>query len=231
MAKIKRVYSCKECGAQTPQWAGQCGECGGWNSLTEEIQTPSSPTSQATISRHASYAGEQKGQVQTLSEVTSEQAVRWTTGLPELDRVLGGGLVTGSVVLIGGDPGIGKSTLLLQAMALMAKSSGLYVSGEESLQQIRLRAERLQLENVPLNLLAETHAEQMIATAKALKPQVMVIDSIQTVFTELLQSAPGTVAQVRESAAQLVRFAKSSGTTMVLVGHVTKQGALAGPRV
>ena len=234
MAKEKRIYSCKDCGAQTPQWAGRCGDCGAWNSLAEEIQAATSPISEATISRHASYAGEQKGQVQSLAEVTSEQAVRWTTGLPELDRVLGGGLVTGSVVLIGGDPGIGKSTLLLQAMAMMAKTSGvspLYVSGEESLQQIRLRAERLQLENVPLDLLAETHAEQMVATAKKLRPQVMVIDSIQTVFTELLQSAPGTVAQVRESAAQLVRFAKSSGTTMILVGHVTKQGAIAGPRV
>ena len=234
MAKEKRIYSCKECGAQTPQWAGRCGDCGAWNSLAEEIQAATSPVSEATISRHTSYAGEQKGQVQSLTEVTSEQAVRWTTGLAELDRVLGGGLVTGSVVLIGGDPGIGKSTLLLQAMAMMAQTSGaspLYVSGEESLQQIRLRAERLQLENAPLDLLAETHAEQMVETAKKLRPQVMVIDSIQTVFTELLQSAPGTVAQVRESAAQLVRFAKSSGTTMILVGHVTKQGAIAGPRV
>ena len=234
MAKVKRVYSCKECGAQTPQWAGRCSDCGAWNSLQEEIQTPSSATNQTMISRHSGYAGEQKSEVQTLSQVTSEQAVRWTTGLAELDRVLGGGLVTGSVVLIGGDPGIGKSTLLLQAMAMMAKSSKvnpLYISGEESLQQIRLRAERLQLEQTPLDLLAETHTEQIIAIAHARKPQVMVIDSIQTVFTELLQSAPGTVAQVRESAAQFVRFAKSSGTTLILVGHVTKQGALAGPRV
>lgn len=234
MAKSKRIYRCKECGGQTPQWAGRCSDCGAWNSLEEEIQSPTSSTNQVSISRHSSYAGDQKSEVQPLSQVTSEKAVRWTTGLGELDRVLGGGLVTGSVVLIGGDPGIGKSTLLLQAMALMAKSSGispLYVSGEESLQQIRLRAERLQLEQSPLDLLAETHAEQMIATAHIRKPQVMVIDSIQTVFTELLQSAPGTVAQVRESAAQLVRFAKSSGTTMILVGHVTKQGALAGPRV
>ncbi|MCX4190353.1 DNA repair protein RadA [Methylophaga sp. OBS3] len=232
MAKVKRVYVCKECGSQTPQWAGQCSECGAWNSLTEEVHAPAS--SQAAISRHTGYAGQQQNVVQTLQEVTSEQAVRWSTGLPELDRVLGGGLVTGSVVLIGGDPGIGKSTLLLQAMAMMAKTSGLsplYVSGEESLQQIKLRAERLQLQETPVDLLAETHAEQMIVTAQQRRPQVMVIDSIQTVFTELLQSAPGTVAQVRESAAQLVRYAKSSGTTMILVGHVTKQGALAGPRV
>jgi len=234
MAKIKRVYSCKDCGAQTPQWAGRCGECGAWNSLQEEVQAPASATSLEAIVRHTGYAGEQKNDVQSLSEVTSEQAVRWTTGLLELDRVLGGGLVTGSVVLIGGDPGIGKSTLLLQAMAMMAKTSGispLYISGEESLQQIRLRAERLNLEQTPLDLLAETHTEQIISVAKARKPQVVVIDSIQTVFTELLQSAPGTVAQVRESAAQFVRFAKSSGTTLILVGHVTKQGALAGPRV
>jgi len=235
MAKPKRLYRCKDCGGQTPQWAGRCGECGAWNSLEEEVQlSASSTTAQTTIAKHAGYAGAQKNEVQSLSEVTSEQAVRWTTGLPELDRVLGGGLVTGSVVLIGGDPGIGKSTLLLQAMAMMAKTSGispLYISGEESLQQIRLRAERLQLEKTPVDLLAETHAEEMIAIAHTRKPQVMVIDSIQTVFTELLQSAPGTVAQVRESAAQLVRFAKSSGTTLILVGHVTKQGALAGPRV
>ena len=235
MAKPKRLYRCRDCGAQTPQWAGRCGECGAWNSLEEEVQLSSSTTAaQTTIAKHVGYAGEQKSEVQSLSEITSEQAIRWTTGLPELDRVLGGGLVTGSVVLIGGDPGIGKSTLLLQAMAMMAKTSGmspLYISGEESLQQIRLRAERLQLENTPVDLLAETHIEQIIATAHSRKPQVMVIDSIQTVFTELLQSAPGTVAQVRESAAQLVRFAKSSGTTLILVGHVTKQGALAGPRV
>ncbi len=234
MAKAKRNYRCKECGAMTPQWAGRCADCGAWNSLEEEVLSATTATSQVTISRNTGYAGNQKSEVQSLSEVKSEKAVRWTTGLKELDRVLGGGLVTGSVVLIGGDPGIGKSTLLLQAMASMAKSTGvnpLYISGEESLQQIRLRAERLQLENAPLDLLAETHAEQMIATAHSRKPQVMVIDSIQTVFTELLQSAPGTVAQVRESAAQLVRFAKSSGTTLILVGHVTKQGALAGPRV
>jgi DNA repair protein RadA/Sms len=234
MAKVKRIYRCRDCGAQTPQWAGRCSDCGAWNSLEEEVQAAASASSQAVIQRHTGYAGEQKSEVQPLAEIKSEKAVRWTTGLPELDRVLGGGLVTGSVVLIGGDPGIGKSTLLLQAMAQMAQSSGvspLYISGEESLQQIRLRAERLQLEQAPLSLLAETHAEQMISTAASRQPQVMVIDSIQTVFTEQLSSAPGTVAQVRESAAQLVRYAKSSGTTMILVGHVTKQGALAGPRV
>ena len=221
MAKAKRVYVCRECGAQTPQWAGRCADCGAWNSLEESVQSSAKPTT--AMNKHTGYAGHQQNTVQALKTITSEQAVRWSTGLPELDRVLGGGLVTGSVVLIGGDPGIGKSTLLLQAMASMAELSGinpLYISGEESLQQIRLRAERLQLQETPVDLLAETHAEQM-----------MVIDSIQTVFTELLQSAPGTVAQVRESAAQLVRFAKSSGITMILVGHVTKQGALAGPRV
>lgn len=232
MAKAKRVYVCRECGAQTPQWAGRCTDCGAWNSLEESVQTSAKPT--ATLNKHTGYAGQQQNTVQALKTITSEQAVRWSTGLPELDRVLGGGLVTGSVVLIGGDPGIGKSTLLLQAMASMAELSGinpLYISGEESLQQIRLRAERLQLQETPVDLLAETHAEQMMATAQLRQPQVMVIDSIQTVFTELLQSAPGTVAQVRESAAQLVRFAKASGITMILVGHVTKQGALAGPRV
>ncbi|WP_417550722.1 DNA repair protein RadA [Methylophaga sp.] len=232
MAKAKRVYVCRECGAQTPQWAGRCTDCGAWNSLEESVQSSVKPS--ATMNKHTGYAGQQQNTVQALKTITSEQAVRWSTGLPELDRVLGGGLVTGSVVLIGGDPGIGKSTLLLQAMASMAELSGinpLYISGEESLQQIRLRAERLQLQETPVDLLAETHAEQMMAIAQQRQPQVMVVDSIQTVFTELLQSAPGTVAQVRESAAQLVRFAKSSGITMILVGHVTKQGALAGPRV
>lgn len=232
MAKAKRVYTCRECGSQTPQWAGRCADCGAWNSLEESVLTSVKPS--ATMNKHTGYAGQQQNTVQALKTVTSEQAVRWSTGLPELDRVLGGGLVTGSVVLIGGDPGIGKSTLLLQATASMAELSGinpLYISGEESLQQIRLRAERLQLQESPVDLLAETHAEQMVAIAQQRQPQVMVIDSIQTVFTELLQSAPGTVAQVRESAAQLVRFAKSSGITMILVGHVTKQGALAGPRV
>ncbi|WP_292363848.1 DNA repair protein RadA [Methylophaga sp. UBA1464] len=232
MAKAKRVYVCRECGAQTPQWAGRCADCGAWNSLEESVQSSAKPTT--AMNKHTGYAGQQQNTVQALKTITSEQAVRWSTGLPELDRVLGGGLVTGSVVLIGGDPGIGKSTLLLQAMASMAELSGinpLYISGEESLQQIRLRAERLQLQETPVDLLAATHAEQMMAIAQQRQPQVMVIDSIQTVFTELLQSAPGTVAQVRESAAQLVRFAKSSGITMILVGHVTKQGALAGPRV
>ncbi|MDO8827158.1 DNA repair protein RadA [Methylophaga sp.] len=232
MAKAKRVYVCRECGAQTPQWAGRCTDCGAWNSLEESVQSGVKPST--VMNKHTGYAGQQQNTVQALKTITSEQAVRWSTGLPELDRVLGGGLVTGSVVLIGGDPGIGKSTLLLQAMASMAELSGinpLYISGEESLQQIRLRAERLQLQDTPVDLLAETHAEQMMAIAQQRQPQVMVIDSIQTVFTELLQSAPGTVAQVRESAAQLVRFAKSSGITMILVGHVTKQGALAGPRV
>jgi DNA repair protein RadA/Sms len=234
MAKAKKLYVCRDCGAQTPQWAGRCNDCGAWNSLEESLQTATDSTSQANIKKHTGYAGEQKSEVQALASITSEEAVRWTTGLPELDRVLGGGLVTGSVILIGGDPGIGKSTLLLQAMASLTQVTGvdpLYVSGEESLQQIRLRAERLQLEQAPMDLLAETHVEQMLDTAKQRRPQVMVIDSIQTVFTEQLQSAPGTVAQVRESAAQLVRFAKSTGTTMIMVGHVTKQGALAGPRV
>lgn len=172
MTKVKRLYRCKDCGGQTPQWAGRCADCGAWNSLEEELQASATAANQMTISRHSGYAGEQKSEIQPLSQVTSEKAVRWTTGLSELDRVLGGGLVTGSVVLIGGDPGIGKSTLLLQAMAKMAETSGvspLYISGEESLQQIRLRAERLQLQHSPLDLLAETHAEQMIAIAQKQK--------------------------------------------------------------
>ncbi len=236
MAKAKLGYRCQECGGQAPQWAGRCDVCGAWNSLEENILLTSVASSKVAVSRYSSYAGhtEQNNPIQCLSKVISEQATRWTTGISELDRVLGGGLVTGSVILIGGDPGIGKSTLLLQAVAKMVTVSDispLYISGEESLQQIRLRAERLQLEQTPLSLLAETHAEKMIAIAHSSRPQIMVVDSIQTVFTEILQSAPGTVAQVRESAARLVRFAKSSNIALILVGHVTKAGSIAGPRV
>ena len=228
MAKIKRHYRCRACGAETPQWAGQCADCGQWNSLEEVIDnTDSHP-------RKVGYAGVVDAQVQALTAISAKATARKTTGIGELDRVLGGGWVTGSVVLLGGDPGIGKSTLLLQTTALMAKKSGtipLYVSGEESLQQIKLRAERLQLEASPLDLLTETQTEKMIAVAQQRQPIVMVVDSIQTMLTEQSSSAPGTVTQVRESAAQLVRFAKATGTTLILVGHVTKQGSLAGPRV
>ena len=225
MAKVKSVYTCNECGANSPKWVGQCPSCTAWNSLYETTVVPIT---------HA-RAGRQYGApaaVHNLAEVTPEKIARQPTGIAELDRVLGGGLVSGSVVLIGGDPGIGKSTLLTQAMATISQSAKvLYVSGEESSDQIALRAQRLGLRGDRLRLLTETQVETILASAQIEKPQVIVVDSIQTMFTEILQSAPGSVAQVRESAAQLVRYAKQTGTALFLVGHVTKEGTLAGPRV
>ncbi|MEZ5542757.1 MAG: DNA repair protein RadA [Pseudomonadota bacterium] len=229
MAKAKTIYTCSVCGSQYPQWAGQCGGCGSWNTLVEGVTAAPAP---AGATRFASYSGGSGGVVTPLSAVQPDAHVRSSVGLDELDRVLGGGLVTGSVVLLGGDPGIGKSTLLLQVLAaLSGKLVSLYVTGEESLEQISLRAARLGIDGRDIRLFSETSVERIIATAQREQPQVMVLDSIQTLYTELLQSAPGSVAQVRESAAQLVRFAKQSGIAMFLVGHVTKEGTLAGPRV
>ncbi|HKJ09051.1 MAG TPA: DNA repair protein RadA [Gammaproteobacteria bacterium] len=229
MAKPKTLYSCSECGAQSPKWAGQCADCGAWNALVEiAVSAPA-----ASNPRLAGYAGE-GGQrpVQTLDEVEPEARARTPVGLDELDRVLGGGLVSGSVVLLGGDPGIGKSTLLLQTLATVgAQLPALYVTGEESPEQVSMRARRLGLPGDRVRLVAETAVEAILDTARRERPQVMVVDSVQTLFTTVLQSAPGSVAQVRESAAQLVRFAKQTGTALFLVGHVTKEGTLAGPRV
>jgi DNA repair protein RadA/Sms len=228
MAKAKNLYTCTECGAQAPKWSGQCAECGGWNTLVETVAA-ASPKS----GRFAGYAGTAGNvEVRPLAEVTPDDVARVSTGLDEFDRVLGGGLVPGSVVLIGGDPGIGKSTLLLQTLSSLSQRYGtLYVTGEESPQQVSLRAHRLGLVAKDIRLLAETRVEGILDAATRERPQVLVVDSIQTVYTELLQSAPGSVAQVRESAAQLVRYAKNSGTALFLVGHVTKDGQLAGPRV
>ncbi|MCG6900059.1 MAG: DNA repair protein RadA [Gammaproteobacteria bacterium] len=227
MARTKTLYTCSACGAQFPQWAGQCGDCGGWNTLSEVVVMP-----KQTGARFSGYSGDTAVAVQRLSAVKVDQQLRASVGMQELDRVLGGGLVTGSVVLIGGDPGIGKSTLLLQVLSMLSgKLDSLYVTGEESLQQISLRASRLGIKGDEIRLFSETSVERIIATADRERPQVMVLDSIQTLYTEVLQSAPGSVAQVRESAAQLVRFAKQSGIAMFLVGHVTKEGQLAGPRV
>ena len=228
MAKPKRIFGCTECGATFPKWAGQCGECGVWNTLVETIVESGSA---APPSGRTGWTGQQ-AQIKTLAEVSIEEIPRFSTASGELDRVLGGGLVDGSVVLIGGDPGIGKSTILLQTLCHMAtRMPALYVTGEESQQQVAMRARRLGLPQDQLKVMTETCIESIIATAKLEKPKVMVIDSIQTIFTEQLQSAPGGVSQVRESAALLVRYAKQSGTAIFLVGHVTKEGALAGPRV
>jgi len=223
VAKAKIVYSCTECGGQTLKWQGQCPHCNAWNTLVESIADKGG----------ARYQGlAESSRVQTLGEVSAVEEPRRETGVGELDRVLGGGLVRGGVTLLGGDPGIGKSTLLLQALSLLSTScKALYVSGEESTQQVALRSRRLGLECKDLKVLAEIQLEKVLATLASEKPDVAVIDSIQTVYSEALQSAPGSVAQVRECAAQLTRFAKTSGTALLLVGHVTKEGAIAGPRV
>jgi DNA repair protein RadA/Sms len=224
MSKSKPAFVCSACGAVASKWAGQCADCGAWNTLTESLHPP------VTTGR-SGYAG-QVPQVRLLGEVEEAQDPRTPTGVGEMDRVLGGGLVPGAVILIGGDPGIGKSTLLLQlAVGLQDRLPALYVAGEESLQQIALRARRLGLPQAPLALVSETAVERIVACAQARRPGLMVIDSIQTMYTEQLPGAPGSVSQVRESAAQLVRFAKQSGIVVVLIGHVTKDGTLAGPRV
>jgi DNA repair protein RadA/Sms len=226
MAKIKSIYSCTQCGGQSVKWQGQCPHCLEWNTLIEQVPEPVVKNT----NRFAALAS--VGHVQLLGEVTAEEMPRISTGIDEFDRVLGGGLVPGAVVLIGGDPGIGKSTLLLQVLAnLSGTLNTLYVSGEESAQQIALRAKRLLLDARSLRLLPEIQLEKIQTTIMADKPDVVVIDSIQTVYSEQLSSAPGSVAQVRECAAQLTRIAKSHNITIILVGHVTKEGALAGPRV
>ena len=234
MAKTKTIYSCTECGAAEPKWQGQCPACLAWNTLVEAIEESSTSTNR--------YANKFEGlaassQLQKISSIKAAEIERTPTGIAEFDRVLGGGLVEGGVVLIGGDPGIGKSTLLLQVLCHLGKgfdkksSQAIYVSGEESPQQIAMRAKRLGLDASEVELLAEINLEKILATLQTHKPNIAVIDSIQTVYSEALQSAPGSVAQVRECSAQLTRLAKQLGITVILVGHVTKEGTLAGPRV
>jgi len=231
MAKVRTQYQCNECGATAPKWTGQCPDCQSWNTLVEVVATQTTPVSRQA--RFRDYQGA-PAEVCTLDAIDAMQSPRVSSGMVELDRALGGGLVTGSVILLGGDPGIGKSTLLLQVLSQIGTANGantLYVSGEESARQIGLRARRLGLALKRLRLLTENNLERILDIAAREKPAVLVVDSIQTVYTELLQSAPGAVGQVRECAAQLVRFAKHTGTAMLLIGHVTKEGALAGPRV
>lgn len=235
MAKARTVFVCRECGARFPRWQGRCSQCQEWNTLEETREADDSgPTLHRAIQRPAALAVDAGSGLVTLDRIERRPLQRQATGIEEFDRVLGGGIVPGAVVLLGGDPGIGKSTLLLQALARLESAGAgpvLYVTGEESAEQVALRAERLGLAGLPLPLLPEIQLERVLAAAQGLAPRVMVIDSIQTMYTEALTSAPGSVAQVRECAAQLTRYAKGSGTAVLLVGHVTKEGSLAGPRV
>ncbi|HET8900250.1 MAG TPA: DNA repair protein RadA [Rhodanobacteraceae bacterium] len=231
MAKAKTAYVCSDCGAEHAKWQGACAECGAWNTLAEIVLEPASKSVGAA---RGGYAGKAAGaaRVTPLTAVAAESESRTLTGIGELDRVLGGGLVDGSVVLIGGDPGIGKSTLLLQMLGQIgARLPGVYVTGEESLAQVAARAQRLGLPLEPLQALAETGIERILEQVAVSKPRLLIVDSIQTIWTELLSAAPGSVSQVRESAAKLTRFAKETGTSVLLVGHVTKEGGIAGPRV
>ncbi len=227
MSKQKINYQCTECGHGQTKWAGQCAGCGAWNTLQEVAQVSQGK------GRYSGFAGVAvDSPIVSLAAVSAEQIARSPTGLSEFDRVLGGGLVSGSAILIGGDPGIGKSTLLLQGMAMLGSGARpLYVTGEESIEQVSMRAQRLKLKVDHIDILAETSLEKILQQAAKHQPSVLVIDSIQTVYSESMQSAPGSVSQVRECAAQLVRFAKLSQTSVFLVGHVTKEGAIAGPRV
>ncbi|MDB6001555.1 MAG: repair protein RadA [Rhizobacter sp.] len=227
MAKDKSIYTCTECGGTSPKWLGKCPNCGAWNTLVESVAEGAKPRYQA-LPRGLVAAQA----VSTLAEIEATDVDHQSTGIEELDRVLGGGIVAGGVVLIGGDPGIGKSTLLLQALDSLSQTmKTLYVTGEESGAQVALRSRRLGLNASQVRVMAEIQLETILATLDAERPAVCVIDSIQTVYSEQLSSAPGSVAQVRECAAQLTRTAKATGITIVLVGHVTKEGSLAGPRV
>lgn len=232
MAKDKTLYACHACGGTTPRWLGKCPHCNAWNSLVETVADAPSPPSKNRLSA-ATKGLAPTAELAVLSEIEAADVARTPTGLGELDRVLGGGMVEGGVVLIGGDPGIGKSTLLLQALDALQRAGldTLYVTGEESGAQVALRSRRLGLAQSQVKVLAEIQLETILATLEAQQPAIAVIDSIQTLYSDQLSSAPGSVAQVRECAAHLTRAAKASGVAIVLVGHVTKEGALAGPRV
>jgi len=226
-ARLKSVFSCTECGGQTPKWAGQCPHCSAWNTL---VETAVEAGAKSGAHRFSSLGG--SSEVVALADVEAQEFPRLPTLIGEFDRVLGGGLVEGGVVLIGGDPGIGKSTLLLQAAARLAEQVPvLYITGEESAQQVALRARRLGVNASKVRLLPEIELEKVQATIASAKPKIAIVDSIQTLYSSALTSAPGSVAQVRECAAQLTRLAKQTGVTVIFVGHVTKEGALAGPRV
>lgn len=230
MAKAKTVFFCQDCGYQSPKWLGKCPGCSEWNTLVEETILPAGTDAKRWVAGGLEGAATRPT---PLSEIDVSSEPRTTTGSAEFDRVLGGGVVQGSVILIGGDPGIGKSTLILQSLYHISLGRGkvLYVSGEESPMQIRLRADRLNIASDDLYILAETAFEEIVIHAEKLKPLVIVIDSIQTVYTRRMSSAPGSVGQIREVAAQLMFYAKRSGVSIFIIGHVTKEGTIAGPRV
>ncbi|WP_370981054.1 DNA repair protein RadA [Agaribacterium sp. ZY112] len=228
MAKAKTAFVCNDCGADYSKWQGQCSECQAWNTVVEVRLGPA----KKKTSSFQGYAGGQQSNLSKLSEIKLEALPRFSSGMEEFDRVLGGGFVPGSVVLLGGHPGAGKSTLLLQTLCALAENhSALYVTGEESPQQVALRAQRLKLPMDKLDLLSATNVEEILFQAEQTKPKLLVVDSIQVVHLDDVSSAPGSVTQVRESAAQLTRYAKQSGAVLILVGHVTKDGSLAGPKV
>ncbi|WP_286719682.1 DNA repair protein RadA [Thalassolituus sp. UBA2009] len=231
MAKKKTAYVCNDCGSEHAKWQGQCTDCGAWNTLQEFVVSSSkTPSRDASYAGYAGAAGSQG--IQRLADVDLAEVPRISSGMLEFDRVLGGGLVPGSAILIGGHPGAGKSTLLLQTMCMLAGNMpALYVTGEESLQQVAMRAKRLGLPTDQLNMLSETSVERLINTLQQHQPKIVVIDSIQVMHVEGVESAPGSVSQVRESAAALTRYAKQTNTVLFLVGHVTKDGTLAGPKV
>src|SRR5215218_9477540 len=234
-AKVRTLYRCTECGADHPKWAGRCDVCGAWNSLVEEVAVRAVATGGASRRAGGTRTLAEGGSVAVtprLRDVSGSEAKRWRTGIDEFDFVLGGGIVPGSMILIGGEPGIGKSTLLLQVAARLETGghATLYSSGEESPLQVKLRSDRLSESAAEVSLLSETNLETILATSAAASPAVLIVDSIQTVYTADLEGAPGNVGQVRECAARLMRFAKESGTAVFVVGHVTKGGGIAGPK-
>ncbi|MBN1757092.1 MAG: DNA repair protein RadA [Chitinispirillaceae bacterium] len=229
--KTKTAYVCTECGQDYGKWRGKCDNCGLWDTV-HEIRIPASPGETSRYGASAAAAKKAPAGARKLAECAMDQAPRMTSGIGEVDRVLGGGLVRGACILLGGDPGIGKSTLLLQLAARIGKTRRvLYLSGEESPEQVAMRAQRLQVGDAAMELLTETSVESILATLGEATPDLVIIDSIQTVYSEALQSAPGSVAQIRESAAMLLRFAKETGAVMIFIGHVTKDGSIAGPRL
>ena len=228
MAKIKSVFVCSQCGNDSPKWLGKCPVCGEWNSYVEEYISKQHPTKE---SQSLNHFFQQQSKPSLLQDITAGDEIRMDTGDKELNRVLGGGLVPGSLILIGGEPGIGKSTLILQTVLKLSAYKTLYVSGEESLKQLKLRADRLEINNENLFILCETHLEEIFTHISNLKPDILIIDSIQTIYTERVESGQGSISQVRECSAALLKFAKETNTPTLLIGHITKEGNIAGPKV